>query len=178
MRSNRRRALRHQEPFEPCLLQNDKVRWSPVYFDFVIFVGGILTVLLADKLIDAIPIVLDILKVSSHNSDQNDRTEERYQSRSHFPMVTVNKSGVNSVLRYFDFFKRNKLLLFFEVGNSSYYTRASFSLLADLQKTMPVIMKLIPPQIPTATLSKGPVSSREPKRARVLIYFEIVRNFS
>ena len=158
MRSNRRRALRHQEPFEPCLLQNDKVRWSPVYFDFVIFVGGILTVLL--------------------NSDQNDRTEERYQSRSHFPMVTVNKSGVNSLLRYFDFFKRNKLLLFFEVGNSSYYTRASFSLLADLQKTMPVIMKLIPPQIPTATLSKGPVSSREPKRARVLIYFEIVRNFS
>jgi hypothetical protein len=61
----------------------------------------VLTVLFADKLIDAVPIVDDIFNVSSHNADQSDRTEERYQSRSYLPMVTVNKGVVNSVLRHF-----------------------------------------------------------------------------
>ncbi len=61
----------------------------------------VLTVLFADKLIDAVPIVDDILNVGGHNTDQSDRTEERYQSRSYLPMITVNKGVVNSVLRHF-----------------------------------------------------------------------------
>ncbi len=57
--------------------------------------------LFADKLINAVPIVDDILNVSGHNADQSDGAEERYQSRSYLPMVTVNKDVVNSVLRHF-----------------------------------------------------------------------------
>ena len=68
-------------------------------FDCVIF-ADVLTVLFADELIDAIPIVDDILNVSGHNADQSDGTEERYQRRGYFPMVTVNKGVVNSVLRH------------------------------------------------------------------------------
>ena len=47
----------------------------------------ILTVVSTDELVDAIPIIINILNVCSHDTNQHDGTEERKQSRSDLPFI-------------------------------------------------------------------------------------------
>ena len=84
MRSNHRKASLRRVRAELCL---HKKRSSLDTIAVIIAKRLILTVVFTDELVDAIPIIINILDVCSHDANQHDGTEERKQSRSDLPFI-------------------------------------------------------------------------------------------